>query len=144
MHQRGDPRRRAGIAPFLLPLVAAAATAGAMWQLTKRYGRYEVRGESMAPALNPGDWIAVDRQAYSSQAPRPRHVVLARDPRAPSRTLVKRVHHIDLHGRAWLLGDNEAASTDSRTFGPVMPEAILGRVRWRYWPIKRRRYLGPV
>jgi nickel-type superoxide dismutase maturation protease len=98
----------------------------------------------MTPALNPGDWIVVDLAAYHSRRPRRSDVILAQDPRQPSRTLVKRVDHVDLHGAAWLLGDNQAASTDSREFGPVSPDAILGRVCWRYWPILGRGYFGPV
>lgn len=52
------------------------------------------------------------------------------------RRIVKRVDHVDFHGALWLLGDNAEASTDSRTFGAVPREAIIGRVRWRYWPLR--------
>ena len=34
----------------------------------------------------------------------------------------------------FLLGDNPSQSTDSRTFGPVSSERILGRVWLRCWP----------
>ena len=144
MTKRGDTSRRAGVAPFLLPAAAAGLTAVGVWLLSRRYGRYEVSGESMVPALNPGDWIAVDMAAYTTRPPRSGDVVLARDPRDPERTLVKRVDHTDLHSNVWLLGENAESSTDSRTFGPVTPDAILGRVRWRYWPVRRRGYFGPV
>ena len=132
---RGDPRLR--ITPVLFALAVAAVVLGLLgsfaW-LRWRYSRNEVSGSSMAPALRPGDWIIVDRQAYRRRMPRRGDVVLARDPRDPSRELVKRVDRVDLHGDAWLLGDNEAESTDSRTFGSVPTDAIAGRVRWRYWP----------
>ena len=36
----------------------------------------------------------------------------------------------------FLLGDNPSQSTDSRTFGPVSSERILGRVWLRCWPPK--------
>lgn len=144
MTKRGDTSRRASVTPLLLPAIATSLTALGMWSLIRRFARYEVSGESMAPALNPGDWIAVDIAAYSSRPPRRGHVVLARDPRDSQRTLVKRVGSVDIHGDTWLLGDNAASSTDSRTFGTVAPDAIVGRVRWRYWPIRRRGYFGPV
>jgi type IV secretory pathway protease TraF len=38
---------------------------------------------------------------------------------------------------AWLLGDNAAVSVDSRRYGPVTLEALVGRVWFRYGPIRR-------
>lgn len=40
-------------------------------------------------------------------------------------------------GEYFLLGDRETFSRDSRVFGPVRREAILGRVWLVYWPLKR-------
>lgn len=91
----------------------------------------------MLPTLAPGDWVVVDRGPFRDYRPRPGDVILGRDPRAPEREIVKRVDHIDLHGAAWLLGDNPAESTDSRQFGALPPGAAAGRVRWRYWPPSR-------
>jgi signal peptidase I len=36
-----------------------------------------------------------------------------------------------------VLGDNRAASTDGRAFGPVPAEALTARVRFAYWPPRR-------
>ena len=41
----------------------------------------------------------------------------------------------------FVLGDSRADSDDSRTYGPVKREAILGKVWFRYWPLRR---FGPV
>lgn len=41
-------------------------------------------------------------------------------------------------GHCFVLGDNRAAARDSRHFGPVALDAILGRVEYRYWPGWRR------
>jgi signal peptidase I len=35
----------------------------------------------------------------------------------------------------FVLGDNRSNSNDSRAFGPVVREQILGRVWLRYWPL---------
>jgi len=45
-------------------------------------------------------------------------------------------------GRSWLvpplqvfvMGDNRQASRDSRSFGPVVLDQIIGRALFRYWP----------
>jgi signal peptidase I len=36
-----------------------------------------------------------------------------------------------------VLGDHRAASTDGRDFGPVPADALLGQVRFAYWPPRR-------
>jgi len=38
-----------------------------------------------------------------------------------------------------VLGDHRAASTDGRVFGPVGADALVGRVRFAYWPPRRLR-----
>jgi signal peptidase I len=116
--------------------MGAAALAAIGVAAHRRFDRYEIAGESMAPALDPGDYVIVDRQAYRSRLPGKGHVVLARDPRDPSREIVKRVASVDLHGELWLAGDNVEASTGSETFGSVGPRDVIGRVRWRYWPLR--------
>ena len=94
----------------------------------------------MEPALRPGDWVIVDASAYREASPRPGEIALALDPRDGARSLVKRVAAAGSGGGVRLLGDNPAASTDSRTLGAFPPSLLLGRVRWRYWPPP----LGPV
>jgi nickel-type superoxide dismutase maturation protease len=95
----------------------------------------EVRGRSMAPALLPGDRLIVVRAR-----PRPGDVVLAPDPRAPARELIKRVDSIEGSG-VQLRGDNPAASTDARAFGAVPAACIEWRAVGRYWPLHRA---GPI
>lgn len=98
--------------------------------------RVAVTGDSMRPALEPGDRLLVVRLARLR--PKPGDVVAVVDPREPNRVLVKRVTHIDADGRVTVSGDDPAASTDSRTFGAVDADLVLGRAVYRYWPEARR------
>jgi nickel-type superoxide dismutase maturation protease len=102
----------------------------------------EVQGGSMAPALLPGEWLVIERRSFAHRAPRVGEIVLAADPRAADRELIKRVAAVDPVARtAELRGDAPDASTDSRSFGPVPLDAISWRVAVRYWPPGR---VGPV
>lgn len=40
----------------------------------------------------------------------------------------------------FVLGDNRGNSNDSRSFGPIPREDIVGRVWLRYWPLSQFRY----
>ena len=114
-------------------LVAAGAlTAGVLWR-SRPLGRVEVAGDSMRPALEPGDRLLVVRGGPV----RVGQVVAVGDPRPTPRTLVKRVAAIGPDG-VTVLGDNAAASTDSRVLGPVPASAIRGRAFYRYFPDDRR------
>ena len=46
-------------------------------------------------------------------------------------------------GQYVVLGDNRAHSTDSREFGPVGGDRIVGRAWMRYWPVTALGSLGP-
>jgi len=95
--------------------------------------RVEVAGDSMRPTLEPGDRLVV----WVPGPVRAGDLVAVRDPRSPARTVVKRVGTVGADGLT-VVGDNPAASTDSRTFGPVPRGLVRGRVVYRYWPEGRR------
>ncbi len=90
----------------------------------------EVRGESMLPALRPGDRLLVRSRARVA----PGNVVVARHPEQ-ERLIVKRVAW-RTPGGWWLESDNQRASgrQDSWDFGAVADDLIVGRVVARYWP----------
>ena len=116
---------------------------------------WAVAGRSMMPALKPGDRVIVDLWTYGHRAPRPGEIVLFHGPPPRAVPLVKRVvppPARDGAGRVvgvpgpdgepgadtvWVVGDNRHWSEDSRQFGPVPRDAIVGRVAWRYWPPSR-------
>ena len=129
---------RAGrVAPVLFGAALIVAGVAAAFRVGRRFRRFAISGMSMLPTLRAGDWVLVDEHAYRGRLPRRGHILVARDPREPWRHLVKRVTSVDLHGYIRIEGDNAAASTDSRDFGPLPASLISGRVRWRYWPLSR-------
>jgi nickel-type superoxide dismutase maturation protease len=96
--------------------------------------RVAVAERSMEPALRPGDWLLVWRGLRPARPPRirPGQVVVARHPGRPDFLLVKRARR-RVDGGWWLESDNRRASAvDSRSFGPVPPGLIRGRMLLRY------------
>jgi nickel-type superoxide dismutase maturation protease len=91
--------------------------------------RLVVSGTSMLPTLRPGDRLLVARTRRIREG----DVVVVHDPRSWSRLVCKRVVTADAR-HIVVRGDNPEASTDSRAFGPVPAEWVVGRVLRRYWP----------
>lgn len=88
-----------------------------------------VRGQSMVPALRPGDRVLATRVSARAGVP-PGSVVLATWAEYPGLLAVKRVVRA-VPGGYWVEGDNAYESDDSRTYGPA---SVLGVVRARCWP----------
>jgi nickel-type superoxide dismutase maturation protease len=123
------------------PRLAARATAAVAAAAAVVVGlgvvrRVEVTGASMRPTLEPGDRLLV----LAWRRIRAGDLVALADPREPARTLVKRVGRVD-DASLTVLGDDPAASTDSRSFGPVPRRTVLGRAVYRYAPGERA---GPI
>jgi signal peptidase I len=113
--------------------------------------RVAVAEESMAPTLAPGDWLLLD--PTSGDWPRRGSIVVFREPDsgvlAIKRIAARPGDRVRLSAgilhltadEAWLLGDNLAVSVDSRRYGPVSVDALVGRAWFRYAPLPR---LGPI
>jgi len=88
----------------------------------------------MVPALRHGDWLL----ALRTRRVRPGQIVLAFHPSRPGFLLVKRAQR-RAAGGWWLASDfpDAPGAADSRSFGPVAPEQVVGRVLVRYWPRPR-------
>ncbi len=135
---RALPRCRPTVRVALAALVAVGGVAF-VCLVGRAVRRVEVVGDSMAPTLMAGDRLAVLAQRFGRfKWPEVGAVVAVADPRDPSRILVKRVASVDrAAGTLEVLGDNPAASTDSRTFGPVPVASVVGRAIYRYAPTGR-------
>ena len=90
----------------------------------------------MNPSFEAGDRLLYVRV----RRPLPGQVVVVLDPADPGRVLVKRVRSVS-GDQVDLRGDNEEASTDSRSFGLVPATSVLGRAVYRYAPPNRTGWL---
>ena len=97
----------------------------------KRLGLVRVEGRSMEPTLVPGDRLVVQ---WGGRA-WPGRLVLVR---LPGRGLgVKRAWRHEREGW-WVERDNDREGVDSWLVGAIPDHDVLGVVRWRYWPPRRR------
>jgi nickel-type superoxide dismutase maturation protease len=91
--------------------------------------RVQISGDSMYPTYSDGEIVEVDTEAYAEgQLPEPGDVVLATHPFKRDVHLVKRVRELTEDGRVFLVGDAGIESADSRGFGALRRERILGKV----------------
>ncbi|MFJ6635733.1 nickel-type superoxide dismutase maturation protease [Streptomyces sp. NPDC091376] len=96
------------------------------------FGIAEVTGPSMYPTLAHGDRLLVHYGAGVG----PGDVAVLRHPLQQDLLIVKRLVE-RREGGWWVLGDNPHAEGDSRVFGAVPEDLLLGRVRARYRPHPR-------
>jgi len=145
-----------------------------------------VRGQSMDPNFESGDYLIVDEITYRFKAPQRGEVIVFKSPQNPSQRFIKRI--IGLPGETvevkngkviiytkdgsqvldesnylsdlltggniqitlaedeyFVLGDNRPFSFDSRRFGVLPEENIIGRVVFRAWPfVDATRFEAPI
>jgi len=88
---------------------------------------FQVEGDSMIPALQPKQRLLVKLRPRDGQSPSPGTVVVCHHPSDINLVITKRVWQ-SKDGWLELRGDNPAASTDSRQFGKVSLERVIGEV----------------
>lgn len=135
-----------------------------------------VKGQSMEPNFENGDYLFVDELSYRFNDPQRGDVVVFKYPNDVSQRYIKRIiglpgetveikeGKVDIFNKNgekilkeedyipqgvltlgdvkitlkenefFVLGDNRAASSDSRRWGPVPREDMIGRVFFRVWP----------
>ncbi|MDH4279441.1 MAG: nickel-type superoxide dismutase maturation protease [Acidimicrobiia bacterium] len=103
--------------------VIRAIGEGWAWILGRRR-RIRVTGTSMAPTLAAGEFVLVDPHRRPSIG----EVVVARHPHDDELLIVKRLTGRSPDDRLTLSSDNPTAGTDSRVWGPVDADRLVGVV----------------
>lgn len=88
----------------------------------------KVRGHSLDPIYHDGDYVLVSRVPLLLRGIRPGDAVVFQHSRHGK--LIKLVEHLEDQGRGVFLVGLDDASIDSRQFGAVPREQILGAVIW--------------
>ncbi|QQG43004.1 MAG: S26 family signal peptidase [Candidatus Daviesbacteria bacterium] len=85
--------------------------------------RFTVLGNSMLPTLKPGQDILIFSWFIN---PKAGDIVAIK---MGGKEIIKRIQSLD-DRLIFVMGDNEKMSTDSRHFGPIKKEEIIGQVIW--------------
>ena len=97
-----------------------------LWALGKRW-RFQVVGNSMRPTLNAGEDVLVKPVALSTHL-LPHDIVVCRHPFKKNVRIVKRISETFYDGGCYVLSDNAAEGSDSRSFGVLSRSLIIGKV----------------
>ena len=116
------------------------------FNVAKFFRAVAVRGESMSPNYNDGDWLLFRLLPAKSKAKSQtkskanelvgKVVLIQRRSNVGEDFLqikrVTQVHDDNDEARIWVEGDNKSASTDSRNWGALDSDEVIGKLILRY------------
>lgn len=88
----------------------------------------KVRGDSLIPDYQEGDFVLVSKIPFLFISPHPGQVIAFH--MLPYGTLIKRIDQVLEGGESYFVTGTHLHSVDSRQFGPVPRQAVLGQVIW--------------
>ena len=90
--------------------------------------RFRIVGHSMEPQIQSGQTILVSNISYWFKTPKIHDIVAFRD--SANKILIKRIISIR-NGKYFLTGDNKNDSLDSRSFGEIDRDKIIGKMIYK-------------
>jgi nickel-type superoxide dismutase maturation protease len=88
----------------------------------------KVAGDSLFPEYKEGDFVLVSKIPFLFRHPRPGDIVVFRLP--DYGTLIKKIYHVESDTGAIEVRGTTITSIDSRVFGPIPNNSLLGKVVW--------------
>ena len=82
----------------------------------------------MEPALKSGDYVIVNKLAYVFGNHSKDDIIVLKHPNEKEKFLIKRISLVTNSNEYYVIGDNKGFSQDSRHFGPVKKDLIIGKV----------------
>lgn len=92
----------------------------------------KVRGQSLTPAFQEGDYVLILQASFPGLSIKAGDVIVFEQP--PHGRLIKQVSQVLDSGHSFEVRGSQILSTDSRNFGPVPRERVLGKVIWHIKP----------
>ncbi len=86
--------------------------------------RFKIEDLSMEPTLSPDDYVLVSGFPYLFRNPKTGDVIVFR---LGGKNLIKRIRDVSQRGY-FVIGDNKENSMDSKKFGLIKKEQIIGKV----------------
>jgi signal peptidase I len=112
------------------------------FSVAKIFKAVAVRGESMSPNYNDGDWLLFRLLPAKSKAKSKANELVGKVVLIQRRSnvgedflqikRVTQVHDDNDEARIWVEGDNKSASTDSRNWGALDSDEVIGKLILRY------------
>ena len=103
---------------------------------------YHIPSRSMQPTLNVGDIILVDTWVDSSKLEAGQVIVFKKHSRGI--TLIKRISNLRKSGHGklelYVLGDNQPLSADSRQFGWLTDDKVIGVAKAKLMPVTQSNF----
>ena len=110
------------------------------FNVAKLFKAVELRGDSMSPNFNDGDWLLfrlLPAKALSGKLVGKVVLIQRQSDLGTDFLQVKRVIKADESNESnetkfWVEGDNKSASTDSRSWGALDSTEVIGKLLFRY------------
>lgn len=88
--------------------------------------RFVINGHSMEPTIKENQTVIVSAIPYLLRTPKINDIIAIESP-VEEKILIKRITKMN-HNNYFVAGDNQSDSTDSRKFGMIGRDQIIGKV----------------